>query len=120
MDQGKSKVLRVWLWTVSGVYCSLQIIWDDLDDLLEVGVIDNLPSFIRGLIFNLQNGLCSVGQKIKASISHANSCIVLFFCFYPLQQVQHGIMYLSWLLLKSGTFSNSVPLSHSTEEVIHY
>lgn len=54
------------------MYSSLQVIWDDL---LEVGVVDNFPLFILGLIFNLQNGLESVGQKIKVTISHTNSCI---------------------------------------------
>lgn len=84
------------------MYSRLQGIWDDL---LEAGVVENLPSFIPGLVFNFQNGLESVGQKIEATVSHMNSC-TFFFPLGPLHQVQHGIMPLSWFLLKSGTFSN--------------
>lgn len=55
------------------------VIWDDL---LETVVVDNLPSVILALISSLQNGLHSVMQKIKATISHTNSWgILVLFCF---------------------------------------
>ena len=45
---------------------------------------------------------------------------VSFVFLRPLQRIQNGIMSFSWFLSKSGTFSDLMPLSHSTEEVIHY